>query len=107
MDKETIRTVALEKYNDSEFRIPNVYCFIEGAEWLQSQPLSERLTEAEKEMIRNYHRTLSNDKHIAIYKRSYSGQAATTALLFSLEQIFGDDLFTDKTKNPEWCENEL
>ena len=24
---------AAERYKDSDFRVPNMYCFIEGAEW--------------------------------------------------------------------------
>ena len=31
--KEEIRNVAAEKYKESDFRTPNMFCFIEGAEW--------------------------------------------------------------------------
>lgn len=30
---EEIRQVAAYKYKDSDFRVPNMYCFIEGAQW--------------------------------------------------------------------------
>ncbi len=62
---------------------------------MQSQPLTERLTEDEKTKIRNYHRVLTKDKHVAICNRSYSGQAGADAMLFSLEQIFGEELFKE------------
>ncbi len=34
--KEEIRSVAAEKYKESDFRTPNMFCFIEGAEWAVS-----------------------------------------------------------------------
>lgn len=37
--KEEIRQVASEKYKDSDFRVPNMYCFIEGVEWADANPL--------------------------------------------------------------------
>lgn len=37
--KEEIRNVASEKYKDSDFRVPDMYCFIEGAEWADANPL--------------------------------------------------------------------
>lgn len=45
--------------------------FIKGAEWLQSQPLSERLTDKEKEKL-------------------------TPANRYILEQIFGKEMFENK-----------
>lgn len=36
--KEEIKAVASEKYKDSDFRVPNMYCFIEGAEWADRNP---------------------------------------------------------------------
>lgn len=36
--KEEIRKVASEKYKDSDFRVPDMYCFIEGAEWADANP---------------------------------------------------------------------
>lgn len=92
MDKETIRAIALEKYSDSEFRVPNAYCFIEGAEWLQSQSLSERLTEEEKTMIRAmHHESIKAMKELSL-PIDYSGTYRV------LTQIFGKDFFTCKTK---------
>ncbi len=86
MEKEKIRTVALEMYNDSEMRVPNAYCFIEGAEWMQSQPLSEKLSEAEIQKIR------------AFYKGETFGELdfielASTRRIF--ENLFGKVLFKD------------
>ncbi len=86
MEKEKIRTVALEMYNDSEMRVPNAYCFIEGAEWMQSQPLSEKLSEAEIQKIR------------AFYKGETFGELdfielASTRRIF--ENLFGKELFKD------------
>lgn len=37
--KEEIRNEAAERYKDSEYRVPNMYCFIEGAEWADANPL--------------------------------------------------------------------
>lgn len=37
--KEEIRKEAAERYKDSDFRVPNMYCFIEGAEWADKNPL--------------------------------------------------------------------
>ncbi len=91
MDKEKIREVALEKYNDSEFRIPNAYCFIEGTEWFQSQPLADRLTEKEKEKIR------------AFYNGETFGELDFIELASTrriLKNLFGSELF-EEDKNEE------
>ena len=37
--KEEIRNEAAERYKDSEYRVPNMYCFIQGAEWADANPL--------------------------------------------------------------------
>lgn len=37
--EEEIRNVAAEKYRKSDFRTPNMFCFIEGAEWADANPL--------------------------------------------------------------------
>lgn len=37
--KDDILKVAAERYKDSDFRVPNMYCFIEGAEWADTNPL--------------------------------------------------------------------
>ncbi len=40
MDRnEEIRKVAEDKYNESDFRTPNMFCFIEGAKWADANPL--------------------------------------------------------------------
>lgn len=36
--KEEIRKVAFEKFKESESPMPNIYCFIAGAEWADSNP---------------------------------------------------------------------
>lgn len=37
--KDDILKVAAERYKDRDFRVPNMYCFIEGAEWADANPL--------------------------------------------------------------------
>ena len=37
--KEEIRKEAAERYKDSDFRVLNMYCFIEGVEWADKNPL--------------------------------------------------------------------
>lgn len=39
--KEEMRNEAAERYRDSDFRVPNIYCFIEGAEWADKNPCPE------------------------------------------------------------------
>lgn len=36
---EEINKAAAERYKDSEYRVPNMYCFIEGAKWADNNPL--------------------------------------------------------------------
>lgn len=87
MDKETIRNVALEKYDDSEFRVPNAYCFIEGAEWLLSRPLADRLTDNEKEKIKTiYFRSVYS---VADVQSNFTEKCL-------IDAIFGTDLFNKK-----------
>lgn len=91
MEKEKIREVALKKYDDSEFRIPNAYCFIEGAEWLQSRPLAERLTDDEKAKIR------------ALYNGETFGELDFIELVSTrriFKNLFGPELF-EEDKNEE------
>lgn len=97
MDKETIRTVALDKYNDSEFRIPNAYCFIEGAEWLQSLPLTERLTKEEKGKIKDLYKESKQNYQIA---SNIDKQAAYYAQgkIDAIELVFGKELLTDNNE---------
>lgn len=92
MEKEKIMEVALEKYKDSEFRSPNAYCFIEGAEWLQSRPLAERLTDDEKAKIR------------ALYNGETFGELdfielVSTRRIFKV--LFGPELFEGEDKYEE------
>lgn len=91
MEKEKIREVALKRYDDSEFRIPNAYCFIEGAEWLQSRPLAERLTDDEKAKIR------------ALYNGETFGELDFIELVSTrriFKNLFGPELF-EEDKNEE------
>lgn len=39
--KEEMRNEAAERYKESDFRVPNMYCFIEGAEWADKNPCPE------------------------------------------------------------------
>lgn len=97
MDREKLKTAADISQGNVEYNDKNNHYdgFIMGAQWLMQQPLSERLTDEEKEKIRNYHRVLTKDKSIAICNRSYDGIAGADAMLFSLEVIFGTDLFKE------------
>lgn len=36
--RNEIEAAASERYKDSEFRVPNMFCFIEGAEWADKNP---------------------------------------------------------------------
>lgn len=92
MDREKLNKAAeeaAEKYiNASDAFCNEVFDgFMAGTDWLMQQPLSERLTDAEKEKIR------------ATYKRQgvecfQSIETATTRWV--LEKIFGADLFREK-----------
>lgn len=35
---DEFRQAASDKYKDSDFRVPNMYCFIEGAQWADANP---------------------------------------------------------------------
>ena len=39
--QEEIHNEAAKRYKDSDFRVPNMYCFIEGAEWADKNPCPE------------------------------------------------------------------
>lgn len=101
MEKEQLDKASKEAFDNFYARDPIMddtfkSIFEQGAKWTMSLPLADRLTDEEKEMIRNYHRVLTRDKHVAICNRSYSGQAGADAMLFSLEQIFGEELFNEE-----------
>ena len=36
--REQIEVAATERYKDSEYIVPNIYCFIEGAKWADKNP---------------------------------------------------------------------
>lgn len=86
MDKEKLNKAA-EEYNRKLGKSRNVswndgeYGFISGAEWLMQQPLSERLTEEEKEnIIADYNEDVADDEYNDGYKAA-------------LRNIFGPDIF--------------
>ena len=35
---DEFRQAASDKYKDSDFRVPDMYCFIEGAQWADANP---------------------------------------------------------------------
>lgn len=63
-------------------------CFIQGADWLMQQPLSERLTDEEKEKIRAKYNELKSLN--AITNEMFADDTAI------LEWLFGADLFKEK-----------
>ena len=69
--------------------------FIKGANWLMQQPLSDRLTDEEKEKIRELYLT---DEEIEGIKTAFGAYpvAAATITKNMLEQIFGKELFNEK-----------
>lgn len=71
----------------------HTYIFKHGAEWLLTQPLSERLTEEEKEKITDMYNNMESF-------RKCSTNPIMIGLFLSLqitvENIFGTDLFNDK-----------
>lgn len=75
MDRDTIETAASYSADSAVYdsnHWNNFYAgFIAGANWLMQRPLSERLTDEEKEKL-------------------------TPANRYVLETIFGADLFTEK-----------
>lgn len=95
MDKEKLYNAARSEAFDlidpahTTDRSDLVEAFVQGAEWLQSQPLSERLNEEEKEKIK------------AIYYRNvYSVEDVNTHFTEQclIDAIFGSDLFNGKSE---------
>ena len=46
--RDQIDAAASERFNESEFRVPNMFCFIEGAEWADKNPSERWLTFKDK-----------------------------------------------------------
>ena len=85
MDKIKLHTAA-DNDHIKHPRQHHTYTFKHGAEWLLTQPLSERLTDAEKQCIKEHwdaaHDTALNGGHITIddFKAAF-------------KDIFGEELF--------------
>lgn len=93
MDKEKLNKAAeeaAEKYINASYAFCNEVFdgFISGADWLMQQPLSERLTDEEKEKIRAKYNELKSLNSI-----SNEMFADDTAIL---DWLFGKDLFTNQ-----------
>lgn len=74
----------------------NYYCkwgFIKGAKWLMSQSLADRLTEEEKEKIKAIYKDY---EELETYGEALSDRTAGRMQCFTLEQIFGKELFNEK-----------
>ena len=74
-------------WNDGE------YGFIAGAHWLMQQPLSDRLSDEEKEKIRAIYKDY---EELETYGEALSDRTAGRMQCFTLEQIFGKELFNEK-----------
>lgn len=61
--------------------------FMAGTDWLMQQPLSERLSETEREKIREEYN---------LYKDSWNETELTETTMESFVEIFGADLFKEK-----------
>lgn len=64
--------------------------FMQGAEWLQSQPISNRLTEEESIRIKAYYEQHKNLEH---YGKTCADRKAGLRLKIMFEQIFGKEMF--------------
>lgn len=82
----------LEEYGDevSDIEIDNSEeCFIGGANYVQSLPLSDRLTAAEKERVKGLHYHLTN---VLAYCHP-SADKIVEATIHDIESIFGKEMF--------------
>lgn len=60
--------------------------FIRGVEWLQSQPLKDRLTEEEREEVRAMYKQMMVDFRRTSFKEDFG----LTNAMNTMEDIFGD-----------------
>ena len=67
--------------------------FEQGVKWLMSLPLSDRLTDEEKEKIRAIYKDY---EELETYGEALSDRTAGRMQCFTLEQIFGKELFNEK-----------
>ncbi len=104
---ETLTTFGQQSYIDDVVALTDMKlsydevaeaAFVKGAGWLMRQPLSDRLTDSEKENIRQLHKeaTLFADGD-SIHSVEMSG-AIYLGRLMMLEMIFGKDIFKEDTQ---------
>ena len=67
--------------------------FKQGTQWLMQQPLADRLTDEEKEKIRAIYKDYEK---LETYGEALSDRTAGRMQCFTLEQIFGKELFNEK-----------
>lgn len=91
MDVDKLNETAHYSYRVFESRI----AFTRGANWLMQQPLSDRLTDEEKEKIKKLYLT---DEEIDGVKSAFGAYPVAAAVMSKniLEQIFGKELFNEK-----------
>ena len=89
MNRDQIIAVASKKYENDEFRTPNMYCFIEGAEFMQKQPLAEKMTDDERAFILMVYNDAMNETK-SINKAT---SAAAYAKISLLRSIFTPQMF--------------
>lgn len=88
---------AAEEYNNL-YVSSNIPAFKSGADWLMQQPLSDRLTDEEKERIRHCMSEALRQKnnksiHYVINERN---RIQSDAIIVTLKYIFGEELFNEK-----------
>ena len=101
MDRDKLNDAA-EKYfkEESAFRPPCLCkgfvldAFLAGALWLMTQPLADRLTDEEKEKIKQTYESLCRKISNTELPSDYIDCA--TAQMLLLESIFGKELFNEK-----------
>ena len=96
---EACDTAFLENYFPSATESPDPRWemfadgFKQGASWLMRQPLSDRLSDEEKEKIRAIYKDY---EELETYGEALSDRTAGRMQCFTLEQIFGKELFNEK-----------
>ena len=99
MDADKLNEATVEYRNSTNVSTEN-FCltdiedaFIAGAQWLMQQPLADRLTGEEKERIRAIYKDY---EELETYGEALSDRTAGRMQCFTLEQIFGKELFNEK-----------
>ena len=98
MDKDKLNEAAVDawvKYTPTVCLFNNIFtdAFKDGAQWLMRQPLADRLTDEEKEKIRAIYKDY---EELETYGGALSDRTAGRMQCFTLEQIFGKELFNEK-----------